>query len=134
MWHAGQPTPLGAAAVDADRDGLEGIDAYLEPAPAARVRGRVLGADGPPVAGALVLASRPDPAGGARPPSAAAYADALGAYELPLAPGGWLIATTRDWRAGELSWWGGDGTLGLADAVPVGDAGPSDTIDLRLRP
>jgi len=134
MWHAGQPTPLGAGVLEVVQGTVAGVDAFLEPAAAAGVRGRVLDADGQPAGGALVLAARPDPAGGARPPSAAAYADAAGDYVLPLGPGGWLIATTRDWRAGELSWWGGDGTLARADAVPVGEGPRADGIDLRLRP
>lgn len=133
MWRSGKPTPLDADAIDAAA--ASAVDFYLEPAANWSIRGTVVDASGSPVARALVLAAPPDRArGGARRPSAAAYTDASGNYFLPVPTGAWLVATTLDWRGSALSWWGGDGSLSTADAVPVGDDAPSDGIDLTLQP
>jgi len=133
MWRAGKPTPLDADAFDAAEAGA--VDFYLEPAAAWAIRGRVVDASGAPVARALVVAAPPDRSGGGgRRPSAAAFSDAAGQYVLPVPTGAWLVATTLDWRGGALTWWGGDGSLAMADTVPVGDDSPSDGIDLMLQP
>lgn len=134
MWHAGKPNPLAAEPITLAPGEAATVDFHLEPNPAGLVRGRVMDAEGQPVARAAVIAALPDEASPDRPwLVSAVYSDADGSFRLAVPPGVYYLAATRSRRPEDLRWWGGDGSFEQADRFGVA-ADPVQGIELRLAP
>lgn len=133
-WPDGALTPLAAPPIDVAAGAAVRVAFRLSPASFGAIRGRVVDPTGAPAAGALVVAAAPDTErGGYTAFVAAAFADADGRYALAVDDGAWLVAAATDWRAPNLTWWGGDGDLVAVDWVAVSRERAADGIDIRLR-
>lgn len=134
-WPDGALTPLAAPPIDVAAGAAVRVAFRLSPASFGAIRGRVVDPTGAPAAGALVVAAAPDTErGGYTAFVAAAFADADGRYALAVDEGAWLVAAATDWRAPNLTWWGGDGDLVAVDWVAVSRERAADGIDITLRP
>lgn len=112
--------PLAAAPVAvAAGQGIAGVDFTAARLPDQRIVGRVVGAGGRPMAGAMVVAAPP----GASDPAAwgpVAFTDADGRYALALAPGTVVVGAAEGWSRPPAVWWGGATAIAQAAPITVG--------------
>lgn len=136
MWHPGRPSPHDAGVLDITAGASIDLAFHLETRPEGSIMGTITDAAGSPVDGALAVAAFPPAALGDAPRSAAsALSGADGRFEIPVAPGVWLVGATSDPRGESMSWWGGGSPAAAERIVVRADAsGPGPEIQLRLDP
>ncbi len=134
MWHPGRPSPIGASVLRVDAGAAVDIAFHLETRLRETISGTVMDAGGSPVERALVVAAFPPAAMGDAPrPAVAAFSGAGGRFEIPIAPGVWLVGASPDTRGERLTWWGG-GSPAAAERLVVRADETGPALELRLDP
>jgi hypothetical protein len=134
QWFEGQGTPFGATPVSvAAGASRTDVDFELAPNPRGWVTGRVIRADGEPVADALVVAvSREGATAAPFPSGRAIFTTESGGFTLHLPPGAYAIGVTADWRRMPALWWEGRASAEEADVVVVGEEGEEGWVEFVL--
>mgnify|MGYP001102913886 CR=1 FL=1 len=119
----------------ASGDRIEDVDFALDANPSGRVAGRVIRADGTPIARALVVAvarRRGLTPGEALPVLGVALTDADGRYRLYVEPGAGVLGASAIGSVEPTVWWLGRTSLAAADPITVTDNGPVVGFDFTI--